>query len=626
MSEEDITTYLKQYGFLIPNAEVYGVDCLNCQKRYRFDNLISPADFTAFLAQTDQSNYSLRAKCPHCQHNNFTAPRQFNLLLTTNFEITENQENRVYLRPETCQGIFINFLPIQRSTHRQLPFGIGQIGKSFRNEITLHHGIFRTREFEQMELEFFCSQEEKKTKQVPLARSELPHYARKTTDLYFQYHFGWGEVSSISDRGNYDLSQHSQHSQKDLSINRVIPQVIEVSFGVERLMLAMLEDSYREEAVKNSEAENKERKVLKLHPLLSPYFVAIIPLSKQLKESAYQLYLNLLSAVPFNLTYEEAPNVGKAYRRQDAIGTYYCLTVDFETSHDNMITCRQRDTMKQVRIKIKDIKNYLYTEYETHFQNRQKAQEIRFEKDQEKLAEKVKDASQSEIFFINERNLAKKKKLLSRLLLNDCNPKLTAKQKSQIDNYLKNLDIAPVDYNELAKKNVIRNTEPEIRRKLDQLLRTYYDQFLAQELTPTEEKLKNHGVEMIEPEVIKGRRTTAATKQADIDYIKSHPQFESSKEKVVLGLTTTDKQEIRIITDGPRIGTDSDGNPKEVNDLNYSDISWETLTETIAHELAHAIVNTLMYDGKPMLDDGGHGPLHDDFTHRMKVMIEKTPE
>ncbi|CAJ0838463.1 12331_t:CDS:10 [Entrophospora sp. SA101] len=423
-----------------------------------------------------------------------------------------------------------------------------------------------------MELEFFCSQEEKKTKQVPLARSELPHYARKTTDLYFQYHFGWGEVSSISDRGNYDLSQHSQHSQKDLSINRVIPQVIEVSFGVERLMLAMLEDSYREEAVKNSEAENKERKVLKLHPLLSPYFVAIIPLSKQLKESAYQLYLNLLSAVPFNLTYEEAPNVGKAYRRQDAIGTYYCLTVDFETSHDNMITCRQRDTMKQVRIKIKDIKNYLYTEYETHFQNRQKAQEIRFEKDQEKLAEKVKDASQSEIFFINERNLAKKKKLLSRLLLNDCNPKLTAKQKSQIDNYLKNLDIAPVDYNELA----------------------------TQELTPTEEKLKNHGVEMIEPEGF------------------TNPK-ESSKEKVVLGLTTTDKQEIRIITDGPRIGTDSDGNPKEVNDLNYSDISWETLTETIAHELAHAIVNTLMYDGKPMLDDGGHGPLHDDFTHRMKT-------
>ncbi|CAG8531051.1 7028_t:CDS:2 [Cetraspora pellucida] len=392
---KDLTNYLKHYGFFFPNAEIYGglakawdlgpygaelkrklknlcphnvgcdsqiithpqilaasghlknfhdwlVECRQCRKRYRLDNLISSEQFSVFLSQKDKNNYQVKKNCPRCGKNDFHPPRQFNLLLTTNLEITEDKENVAYLRPETCQGIFTNFALIQRSTHRQLPFGVGQIGKSFRNEITLHHGIFRTREFEQMELEFFFA----------LPKEELPHYAKKTQDLYFNYHFGWGELCSNSHRGNYDLSQHSQHSQKDLRVNGTIPEVIEVSFGVERLMLAILQDTYHEEKVAGSQTE---RTVLRLPPLLAPFFVAIIPLSQQLRNTAYQLYLDLLPEVSFSLTYEEAPNIGKAYRRQDAIGTIYCLTVDFDTadpnsSHYNTLTCRHRDSMEQIRI------------------------------------------------------------------------------------------------------------------------------------------------------------------------------------------------------------------------------------------------------------------------------------
>ncbi|CAG8510957.1 16076_t:CDS:2 [Cetraspora pellucida] len=375
---KDLTNYLKHYGFFFPNAEIYGglakawdlgpygaelkrnlkklcqiithpqvleasghrknfhdwlTECLNCRKRYRLDKVLSTAEFTSFLEGekkfTELSSdlgevavkkeYSLKEKnCPNCQQRTLVPPRQFNLLLTTNLEITEGKENTVYLRPETCQGIFINFLAIQKSTRRQLPFGIGQIGKSFRNEITLHHGIFRTREFEQTELEFFCPGEE---------------------------------------------SEH-QHSQKDLRVNGIIPEVIEISFGVERLMLAILQDAYHEEKVVGSQTE---RTVLRLPPLLAPFFVAIIPLSQQLRNTAYQLYTGLLPEVNFSLTYEEAPNIGKAYRRQDAIGTYYCLTVDFQTAQDDTLTLRHRDSMKQERIRISNLKNYLYNLYERHW-------------------------------------------------------------------------------------------------------------------------------------------------------------------------------------------------------------------------------------------------------------------
>lgn len=459
MPEKNITNYLKHYGFFIPNAEIYGglakswdlgpygielkrnlknlwwkhfittsaynigcdsqiithpqvleasghrqnfhdwmVECLTCQKRYRLDKLISTEEFNTFLGLKDKENYLLKANCAKCGKNKFCPPRQFNLLLTTNLEITDGKENVVYLRPETCQGIFINFAAIQRSTRRQLPFGIGQIGKSFRNEITLHHGIFRTREFEQLELEFFCPSEEsekwwdywtekawnflqkiivndqKKIKQVDLTKEELPHYAKKTQDLYFQYHFGWGELCSNSHRGNYDLSQHSQNSGEDFRVNGIIPEVVESSFGVERLMLATLEDAYQKETVASSQLT---REVLKLHPLLTPYFVAVIPAKNSLREKSYQLYCELLKNPFFSVAYEETGNIGNRYRRQDAIGTYYCLTVDSETINQhlpngelnpnyNTVTLRHRDTMKQEekRINVNNLKNYLNNQYE----------------------------------------------------------------------------------------------------------------------------------------------------------------------------------------------------------------------------------------------------------------------
>ena len=450
--KKDLTSYLRHYGFLLPNAEIYGglakswdlgphgaelkrnlknlwwkyfitsspynvgcdsqvithpqvleasghrknfhdwlVECRQCHKRYRLDNLIGGKEFAIFLEKKDKNNYLIKDNCCKCGKNNFCSPRQFNLLLTTNLEITEGKENTVYLRPETCQGIFVNFPAIQRSTHRQLPFGIGQIGKSFRNEITLHHGIFRTREFEQLELEFFCQGEEsekwwnywtkkawnflqkiivndqKRIKQVDLEKEELPHYSKKTQDLYFSYHFGWGEVCSNSHRGNYDLSQHSQYSGKDFRVNGIIPEVVESSFGVERLMLAALEDAYQEEKVASSQLT---REVLRLHPLLAPYFVAVIPLEKSLREKSHQLYCELLKNPFFSVAYEETGNIGNRYRRQDAIGTYYCLTLDNQTLQDNTITLRHRNSMKQEpeRINIDKIKNYLNSLYEKHWQ------------------------------------------------------------------------------------------------------------------------------------------------------------------------------------------------------------------------------------------------------------------
>jgi glycyl-tRNA synthetase len=461
--KKDLANYWKHYGFFLPNAEIYGglakawdlgshgielkrnlknlwwkyfitsspynmgcdsqiithpqvlaasghlknfhdwlVECCSCRKRYRLDNLISAEEFTTFLEKEDKSNYLVKDNCSKCGKNDFQSPRQFNLLLTTNLEITDGKENVVYLRPETCQGIFVNFAAIQRSTHRQLPFGVGQIGKSFRNEITLHHGIFRTREFEQMELEFFCVPNESKSwwdewtkkswkflqkviinnqqriKKIDLQEKELPHYAKKTSDLYFHYHFGWGELCSISDRGNYDLSQHREYSQKELSADGIVPEVIEVSFGVERLMLAILEDSYQEEEVENSRSSSQEkRQVLKLPPLLTPYFVAVIPLlakkehREKIKSRAQEVYSELLKTSNFSVAYEEG-DIGRSYRRQDAIGTYYCLTIDSLTVNElssdykpnpdyNTITLRHRDTMKQEekRININNLKNYL---------------------------------------------------------------------------------------------------------------------------------------------------------------------------------------------------------------------------------------------------------------------------
>jgi glycyl-tRNA synthetase len=439
---EKIISFLKHYGFLIPSAEIYqglanswdlgpygtelkrnlknvwwkffinnnpynvGIDgsiithnqvleasghtknfsdwlleCNECHKRYRMDQFLGKEIFESFLANREKEKFICKKKCSNCKSINFAGPRRFNLLFNINLSSTGNKENTAYLRPETCQSIFTNFLSVQRTTHRKLPFGIGQIGKSFRNEVTLNHGIFRTNEFEQMELEFFCDSEKSEewwkywvnkswtfleklisnkelVKKINLEDEELPHYARKTVDWYFNYHFGWGELCSNSHRGDYDLKQHSLHSQKELSFQRIIPEVIEISYGVERLMLAILEDSYQEEQL-----SKEKRSVLKINPILSPFFLVVIPLSKKLSENAYQLYLNLIKKAQFNVGYEDTGNIGKNYRRQDAIGTYYCLTFDFQSLDDKKVTIRNRNSMVQVRVKVDELTNYLNSEY-----------------------------------------------------------------------------------------------------------------------------------------------------------------------------------------------------------------------------------------------------------------------
>ncbi|KLL01578.1 MAG: glycyl-tRNA synthetase [Mycoplasmataceae bacterium RC_NB112A] len=454
MDPKNIISYLKHYGFFFPSAEIYGglahvwdwgplgvelkrnlknlwwkyfistgpynvgsdssiithpqvlqasghlknfndwlIECRNCQKRYKIGEFLSPAEQSVFLNFSSKSNFQIQKKCPTCQKEVETAPRQFNLLFAINLTSVESDKNKAYLRPETCQGIFANFAAIQHSTHRKLPFGIGQIGKSFRNEITLHRGIFRTREFEQMELEFFCEASEnqkwwdywttqawnflskiivdptQKIKKEDVPSAELPHYSQQTLDFYFQYHFGWGEVCSNSQRRDYDLVQHSKASGKKLISGENNPVVVEVSFGVERLLLAVLESAYQEEQI-TEKGKTTNRQFLKLPPLLAPYFVAIIPLptsqvnhGSEIRNQAYQLYNQLLREVDFSLTYEATDNIGKSYRRQDAIGTYYCLTVDTQTLADRTVTLRQRDSRQQERIEIENLKIILYERY-----------------------------------------------------------------------------------------------------------------------------------------------------------------------------------------------------------------------------------------------------------------------
>ncbi|CAG8594271.1 10651_t:CDS:2, partial [Ambispora gerdemannii] len=458
----------------------------------------SEEEFTTFLELTAKNNYQVKAQCSHCRKNAFTTPRKFNLLLTTNLEVGEKPVSTVYLRPETCQGIFINLPTIQRSTHQKLPFGVGQIGKSFRNEITLHHGVFRTREFEQMELEFFCSQ-------VLLKSNELPHYAQKTTDLYFQYHFGWGELCSNSHRGNYDLFQHSQYSQKDFRINGVIPQVIEISFGVERLMLALLEDAYQEEIVVKSQLT---RTVLKLSPVLTPYFVAIIPLSQQLHQLAYQLYCALLKSVPFNLTFEAASNIGKSYRRQDAIGTYYCITVDFQTTQDNTITLRQRDTMEQTRLPSNSLKNYLHTASAivlggVYWYNSRKPK-YNFEPTPQEL-ENTKELHKNihtneQITHLLEAVEAKRDRL-RKYLADKVNSKLTAKEEAEINKGLDNFDfLRGGDYN--------LDTLAYDEAKLSKIESAIFDKEIPLPRA-------------IIPKKVQGVPTTEANLPAHLDYIKT---------------------------------------------------------------------------------------------------------
>ena len=321
-------------------------------------------------------------KCPNCGASDFTNIRNFNLMFKTFQGVTEDSKNEIFLRPETAQGIFVNFANVQRTSRKKIPFGVAQIGKSFRNEITPGNFIFRTREFEQMELEFFCKPGSDldwfgywkdycynfllslglKPQNIKLRdheKEELSHYSNATTDIEFLFPFGWGELWGIADRTNFDLLQHMKYSTKSLEYfdsetnERYIPYVIEPSLGADRVALAFLCDAYDEEEV----GENDVRIVLRLHPALAPIKAAVLPLSKKLKDESMEVYKQL--SKKFMVEYDESGSIGKRYRRQDEIGTPFCVTYDFDSKEDGCVTIRNRDTMLQERVAIKDIGLYI---------------------------------------------------------------------------------------------------------------------------------------------------------------------------------------------------------------------------------------------------------------------------
>ena len=367
------------------------MDCKSCKSRHRADDLIeaymkkhgceenisawSNEDFERYISEH-------KIPCPICGKSDFTPIRKFNLMFKTFQGVTEDSSSTVYLRPETAQGIFVNFKNVQRSTRKRVPFGIAQIGKSFRNEITPGNFIFRVREFEQMELEFFCKPgtdlewfaywkdfcknwlleigiQEENLKLRDHDKEELCFYSKATTDFEFKFPFGWGELWGIADRTDYDLSQHAKFSGKDMSYldpvtnEKYIPYVIEPSLGVERLMLAYLCNAYDEQTLENGET----RVVMHFHPAISPYKVAILPLQKNMGDKAREIYQNL--SQHFMCDYDEAGSIGKRYRRQDEIGTPFCVTIDFDTLEDDSVTIRERDSMKQIRMKTSELAGYI---------------------------------------------------------------------------------------------------------------------------------------------------------------------------------------------------------------------------------------------------------------------------
>lgn len=362
------------------------MDCKACKTRHRADNLIEDFDGTNCAGWTNvQMSDYIKEKaipCPDCGATDFTDIRQFNLMFKTYQGVTEDTKSELYLRPETAQGIFVNFANIQRSQRKKVPFGVGQIGKSFRNEITPGNFIFRVREFEQMELEFFCKPgtdlewfeywrsccknfllglgiKEENIRLRDHDKEELSFYSKATTDFEYLFPFGWGELWGIADRTDYDLTQHIEHSGKSLEYfdpednSKYIPYVIEPSLGVERLFLSLITEAYDEEEVN----EGDVRTVLRLHPFLAPYKAAILPLSKKLSDKATEIY-SMLSK-EFSIDYDETGSIGKRYRREDEIGTPYCITYDFDSENDGCVTVRDRDTMQQERIKISELKDYL---------------------------------------------------------------------------------------------------------------------------------------------------------------------------------------------------------------------------------------------------------------------------
>ncbi len=364
------------------------MDCRECKTRHRADNLIEDFDGTVVAGWSNEQMMDyIKEKaipCPDCGKHNFTDIRQFNLMFKTFQGVTEDSKNELYLRPETAQGIFVNFANIQRTTRKKVPFGVAQIGKSFRNEITPGNFIFRVREFEQMELEFFCKPGTDlewfeywrgfcrdwlyslniKAENLRLRdhdKEELCFYSKATTDFEYLFPFGWGELWGVADRTDYDLTQHINTSGKSLDYfdpetnERYIPYVIEPSLGVERLFLAILTEAYDEEVV--DAEKNDTRVVLRLHPTLAPFKCAVLPLSKKLNEKATEVFSTL--SKKFNVEFDDAGSIGKRYRRQDEIGTPFCITYDFESEEDNCVTVRDRDTMEQVRIPIADLVKHI---------------------------------------------------------------------------------------------------------------------------------------------------------------------------------------------------------------------------------------------------------------------------
>ena len=367
------------------------MDCKDCKTRHRADQLIeeqtgeNPAGWSNQQMMEYITAHGLT--CPNCGSKNFTDIRQFNLMFKTFQGVTENAKNEIFLRPETAQGIFVNFQNIQRTTRRKIPFGVGQVGKSFRNEITPGNFTFRTREFEQMELEFFCKpgtdlewfkywkdychqwllslgMKDENLRLRDHDPEELSHYSNATTDIEFLFPFGWGELWGIADRTNFDLTQHQNTSGVSMEYfdqeanEKYIPYVIEPSLGADRVALAFLCDAYDEEVVgQDKNGKDDVRTVLRLHPALAPFKAAVLPLSKKLTAQAMPVWEKL--SKKFSVDFDDAGSIGKRYRREDEIGTPFCITVDFETEQDGCVTVRDRDTMVQERIKIDDLVHYL---------------------------------------------------------------------------------------------------------------------------------------------------------------------------------------------------------------------------------------------------------------------------
>ncbi|MBR6874588.1 MAG: glycine--tRNA ligase [Ruminococcus sp.] len=365
------------------------MDCKDCKTRHRADNLIEDFDGTNVAGWTNEQMMDYikdkNIPCPNCGKHNFTDIRQFNLMFKTFQGITEDSKAELYLRPETAQGIFVNFANIQRTSRKKVPFGVAQVGKSFRNEITPGNFIFRVREFEQMELEFFCKPgtdlewfdywrtycknfllslgiKEENLRLRDHSKEELSFYSKATTDFEYLFPFGWGELWGIADRTDYDLTQHINTSGKSLDYfdpetnERYIPYVIEPSLGVERLFLTVVTEAYDEENI-GTEDKPDMRTVMHFHPAIAPVKAAVLPLSKKLAEPAGKLYEELSKS--FMCDYDESGNIGKRYRRQDEIGTPFCVTIDFDTENDGCVTVRERDTMDQVRIKIEEVEAYI---------------------------------------------------------------------------------------------------------------------------------------------------------------------------------------------------------------------------------------------------------------------------